>query len=341
MECGYFTIPIYITQPLIPNSASHSVILFIIMDENVEPYYENGFIQEMNIIMGENQRLREKLEAQAKVTNDIVGENVSAFIQELISEELAAVQAQQEVDIIKGEHVKLRENLALAQAQIKDRQENRHNQREVIMDQMDHDKRIRIRAAVIMLLISICCFAFVLHVWVFAKLTTLADLQANVTRLQEITGQNERENDVNQIISTTDTLDLERKNVFHNFVASSQYYKMRTQEDGKHRTSGSGVHFRNFFLTLNLDKVDDKVMGNQINPIHLSSLKSAVTGNRLKTGINISNMLAVQFIPLYSQAPLFSKRNQRQHTAITSLQAKQMQIQQLNHQCWPIIIFLE
>ena len=310
-ECGYFTIPLYITQPLIPNGASLSVILFIIMDENVEPYYENGLIQEMNIIMGENQRLRE-----IKV---IMGENVRfsrAFIQGL-SEELEAVRAQHEVDIIKDEHVELRENLALAQAQIKDWPENRHNNREVIMDQMDHDKRIRIRAAVIMLLISICCFAFVLHVWVFAKLTTLADLQANVTRLQEITGQNERENDVNQIISTTDTLDLERKNVFHNFVASSQYYKMRTQEDGKHRTSGSGVHFRNFFLTLNLDKVDDKVMGNQINPIHLSSLKSAVTGNRLKTGINISNMLAVQFIPLYSQAPLFSKRR---HPAITSPQ---------------------
>ena len=111
---------------------------------------------------------------------------------------------------------------------------------------------------------------------------------------------------MNKNISTTDLLDLERKNVLHNFVASRQYYKMRTQEDGKHRTSGSGV-LRNFFLTLNLDLADDKVVGNQINtenqqpsiPIHLSSPKSAVTGNTLTTGINISNILVVysSFIP--------------------------------------------
>ena len=276
------------------------------MGENVEPYYENGLIQEMNIIMGENQRLREiKL---------IMGENVRfnrAFIQDFqeLSEELAAVQAQQEADIIRGEHVELRENLAVAQAQIKGLQKkNEQNKRKVIMDQMDHKKRVS--AGVLMIISYICLFAGVFNVVIDnCKLREdMAGVQANVTRMQEKTGQSERENDVNEIISTTDLSDLERKNIFHNFVASisSQYYKMRTQEDGKHRTSGSGV-LRNFFLTLNLDLADDKVVGNQINtenqqpsiPIHLSSPKSAVTGNTLTTGINISNILAVylSFIP--------------------------------------------
>ena len=191
-----------------------------------------------------------------------------------------------------GENRKLREDLAAAQTKVTRLHEKNEQNKMVVI--MNHGKRIFVSAGVLMIISYICLFACVFNVIIdHCKLRDdLADVHANATRLQEITGLSERENDVNEIISTTDLLDLEKKNIFHNFVASSQYYKMRTQENGKHRTSGSGV-LRNFFLTLNSDQVDDKVMGNQIIPTHLSSHKSAVTGNRLETGINISNILIV------------------------------------------------
>ena len=64
----------------------------------------------------------------------------------------------------------------------------------------------------------------------------LAAANAQITSLQEKTKP--REKDVNEItdISTfhsTDKLDLERKNIIHYFVASSHYYKMRTQAKGR------------------------------------------------------------------------------------------------------------
>ena len=199
MECGYFTIPLYLTQPLTPNDASHTVILFIIMGKHVN-VVSDGFIQEVNIIMGENRKLREDLAAaQTKVT-------------------------------------RLHEK-------------NEQNKMVVIMN---HGKRIFVSAGVLMIISYICLFACVFNVIIdHCKLRDdLADVHANATRLQEITGLSERENDVNEIISTTDQLDLEKKNIFHNFVASSQYYKMRSQENGRERTSESGI-LRNFFLTLN------------------------------------------------------------------------------------------
>ena len=64
----------------------------------------------------------------------------------------------------------------------------------------------------------------------------LAAANAQIASLQEKTKP--REKDVNEItdISTfhsTDKLDLERKNIIHYFVASSHYYKMRTQARGR------------------------------------------------------------------------------------------------------------
>ena len=60
----------------------------------------------------------------------------------------------------------------------------------------------------------------------------LAAAHAKIKNLKEETKL--KENDVNEItdISTfhsTDKFDLERKNIIHYFVASSHYYKMRTQ----------------------------------------------------------------------------------------------------------------
>ena len=79
---------------------------------------------------------------------------------------------------------------------------------------------------------------------------------SNSTQAQEKTDQDQpkREDDVNEITDiytfhSTDKFDLEKKNIHHYFVASSQYYKMRTQK-------GSGV-LGNFLGTYCSDQDDD------------------------------------------------------------------------------------
>ena len=70
--------------------------------------------------------------------------------------------------------------------------------------------------------------------------------QAINTGEKEETDQKKREYDVNEItdISTfhsTDKFDFEKKNIQHYFAASSQYYKMRTQNQRIDRKFGSGA----------------------------------------------------------------------------------------------------
>ena len=142
--------------------------------------------------MGENQRLREKLDAaQTKITN----EEIMEIIMDRMDHE----------EVIMGEDVRvcrafiqeLRENLALAQAHIKGLQEkNEQNKRKVIIDQMDHKKRIFVCACVLMIISYICLFACVFNIVIDnCKLR-----EANITRLQEKTSQSERKNDVNEVI---------------------------------------------------------------------------------------------------------------------------------------------